>query len=319
MAALVSSVPPFLIEQPAAPVLPVLHKWIAVRPRFEQFHRNLMLTPLQTQDAQTKRAGVVNRLNRHYYGSSSETANSFMIGSWGKNTAIRPPRDVDLYFILPDAVYYRFQNYVWNRQSALLQEVKGVLSGTYPNTDMRGDGQVVLVRFDSYAVEVVPAFRLTTGHYWICDTNNGGSYKVTNPPAEASYIETVDAANNRNLRPLIQMLKAWQSYCSVPLKSFQLELLAAAFLQQSPYRQNSFFWFDWIIRDFFVYLCKAAHTSITIPGTSEMIFLGDEWQSRALTAYGRALKACDYEENNLVQYAGEEWQKIFGFQIPQTV
>jgi hypothetical protein len=237
----------------------------------------------------------------------------------GKNTAVRPPRDVDLYFVLPVEAYHRFQNYVGNRQSALLQEVKGVLSRTYPNTDMSGDGQVVLVRFDSYAVEVVPAILLQNGHYWICDTNDGGSYKETNPWAEATHIETIDAANNRNLRPLIRMLKAWQIYSSVPLKSFQIELLATAFIQQSPWREKDFFWFDWIIRDFFAYLYHAADTYLTIPGTSDRIFLGNEWQSRALTAYDRAVKACDYERDNLVLSGGEEWQKIFGLQIPRTV
>jgi hypothetical protein len=168
--------------------------WIGVRPRFEQFQRELALTSLQVDDGKTKCAGVVDCLNRHYHSVTSETDNSFFIGSWGKQTAIRPPRDVDIYFLLPSAVYHRFQNYVGNRQSALLQEVKNVLSITYPNTDMSGDGQVVLVRFGSYAVEVVTAFHLTNGNYWVCDTNNGGSYKETNPPAEAAYIERVDAA-----------------------------------------------------------------------------------------------------------------------------
>jgi len=112
-------------------------KWIAVRQRFEQFHRNLSLTTLQLQDGLTKRAGVVGCLNRHYYASASDTDNSIVIGSWGKSTAIRPPRDVDLYFLLPPKVYRRFQSHVWNPQSALLQEVKAVVSVTYPNTDTR--------------------------------------------------------------------------------------------------------------------------------------------------------------------------------------
>jgi hypothetical protein len=59
-------------------------------------------------------------------------------------------------------------------QSALLQEVKSVLTETYPNSDMSGDGQVVVVRFGTYNVEVVPAFALTNGRYWICHTNDGG-------------------------------------------------------------------------------------------------------------------------------------------------
>ncbi|MEO8009689.1 MAG: hypothetical protein ABI728_14370 [Betaproteobacteria bacterium] len=42
-------------------------KWIAVRQRFEQFHRSLSLTLLQQQDAYTKYAGVVGCLNRRFF------------------------------------------------------------------------------------------------------------------------------------------------------------------------------------------------------------------------------------------------------------
>jgi hypothetical protein len=313
-----------LLQQMALPDLriplqPTLPQWIAVRQRFEQLHRNLALTPNQQQDAVTKYTGVVSCLNRNYYGTSSSTDNSFMVGSWGKATAIRPPRDVDLYFVLPPAVYHRFEGNLWNRQSTLLQEVKTVLSRTYHDTDMSGDGQVVVVRFGSYAVEVVPAFLLQSGQYWICDTHNGGTYKQSDPWAEIQHIDAADQANNYNLRPLIRMLKAWQANCSVPIKSFQLELLAADFLGQSPWRFKDFFWFDWIIRDFFAYLYHRANLFVTVPGTNELIFLGDAWRSRAETAYYRAEKACGNEQNNLVITAGDEWQKIFGQQIPRTV
>lgn len=295
------------------------HQWIAVRPRFTQFNSELALTPLQRTDGLTKSGGVVGCLNRHYYRSDSRTDHSLLIGSWGKNTAGRPPRDVDLYFVLPVDVYHRFDGYIWNKQSALLQEVKGVLAETYPDTDMSGDGQVVLVNFGSYNVEVVPAFTLTNGNYWICDTGKGGRYKEANPKGEASHIEALDRATNRNLRPLIRMIKAWQDYCSVPIKSFQLELVAAEFLAQCPWRIYDYFWFDWISRDFFAYLYWKANTWITVPATDESIFLGDEWQSRAESAYSRAVKACDNERDNYVELAGEEWQKIFGQQIPRVI
>lgn len=177
-------------------------QWIGVRQRFEQFHRNIALTELQYQDGVTKRASVVACLNRSYYGTSSPSDNSFLVGSWWENTAIRPPRDVDLYFVLPISVYHRFQSYQWNRQSALLQEVKAALAATYPDTDMSGDGQVVVVRFRSYAVEVVPAFLLQSGQHWICDTHNGGSYKQTDLWAEIRHIDAVDQANGSNIRPL---------------------------------------------------------------------------------------------------------------------
>lgn len=302
----------------APSVTPAL-RWIGVRQRFEQFHRNLALTPLQQLDGYTKRASVVSCLNRAYYNSNSETENSFFIGSWGKNTAIRPPRDVDVYFLLPVAVYHRFHGYVWNRQSALLQEVKNSLAVAFHNTDMSGDGQVVVVNFSSYSVEVVPAFPLTTeGHYWICDTHNGGSYKETMPWAEVQHIETLDSTSANNLRPLIRMLKAWQAFCSVPIKSFQLELLAAEFIEQSPWRLKDWFYFDWIIRDFFAFLYHRANGTIFAPGTFEPIYLGNSWQSRTESAYHGAFKACAFEYDNRVVEAGDEWQKIFGTDVPRV-
>ncbi|MGB7282949.1 MAG: hypothetical protein WBE13_11865, partial [Candidatus Acidiferrum sp.] len=242
---------------------------------------------------------------------------------WYKNsgwsTAGRPPRDVDMYFVLPVHVYHRFQDHLWNRQSALLQEVKRILGVTYPETDMSADGQIVLVRFDSYNVEVVPAFALTNGRYWICETSGGGAYNEADPSAELAYIEAADNATNRNLRPLVRMLKAWQDNCSVPIKSFHLELVASEFLQQSPWRFYDYFWFDWITRDFFLYLYSKANTWLSVPGTFEPMQLASEWKSRAETAYGRAYKACQFEWENRVSDAGEEWQKIFGFQIPRML
>lgn len=297
-------------------VTPLL-KWIAVRQRFQQFQNNLGLTSAQTSDGLTKYRGVVDCLNRWYYNLSSESDHGFWIGSWGKRTAIRPPGDLDMYFVLPYEVYSRFSTNTGNIQSTLLQEVKYVLSRTYPRTDMRGDGQVIVVRFDSISVEVVPAFRLQNDRYWICATHNGGSWKETDPWAEVNAIKANDSANANNLRPIIMMLKAWKTWCSVPIKSFQIELLAASFLNQSAWRLKDYFYYDWIIRDFFAYLYHQANQYVFVPGTFEPIFLGNDWQSRAESAYYRAAKACEYEADNLVVSAGDEWQKIFGLQIPR--
>ena len=297
--------------------VPWAFQWVAVRQRFSQFHQNIELTLLQRVDGWTKLNGVLTCLNQHYYDLESGDANRLLIGSWGKDLAIRPPRDIDVYFLLPAVVYHRFQNRAGNRQSALLQEVRGVLLPTYPNTTIQADRHVIFVSFGSYAVEVVPAFLLTDRRYWICDSVGLGRYKVTNPQEEAQYLHQVDLACSGNLRPLIRMLKAWQNYCSVPIKSFHLELVAAEFLLQSPWRLRDYFWFDWITRDFFAYLYSKASASMAIPGLDERIYLGNEWQSRALMAWSRAVKACDFDQRNLVDAAGEEWQKIFGDDLPR--
>ncbi len=50
-------------------------------------------------------------------------------------------------FELPATMKSRYDNYVGNGQSALLQDVKNKIQNTYWNTDIGGDGQVAAVNF----------------------------------------------------------------------------------------------------------------------------------------------------------------------------
>ena len=114
------------------------------------------------------------------------------------------------------------------------------------------------------------------------------------------------------------MLKRWQEHCSVPLRSFVLELLAVDFLEGWEHAGKSTVYYDWMTRDFFRWLKdKWFLPGVTVPGTDEFIALsGEEWKSKAQSAYGRAVKACDYEQREMPYSAGEEWQKVFGDFIP---
>jgi len=288
---------------------------MTVGEKFSTFLGNLALTSTQRDDGVTKHTGVRSCLNGHYYGTSSGYSNSILVGSLGKDTQIRPPRDIDVLFELPASVYERYQQRPGNKQSQLLQEVKGVLGATYPSTTMRADGQVVVVPFASYAVEVVPAFKLTSGQYWICDTSNGGRYKPTAPEAEVAHLRQSDGGTKGNTRDLIRMSKCWQGHCSVPLKSFWIELIAIDFINTWAHKGNSTVYYDWMVRDLFGYLKGRARGYVFAPGTAEMMYLGDVWLSRAETAHGRAEKACKLEASSDAD-AGIEWQKIFGTYIP---
>jgi len=66
-------------------------------------------------------------------------------------------------FILPWEVYTRIERLIGNKQSQLLQEVKRTLLATFPNTDLAADGQVVAAPFQTYNVDIVPAFRFIRG------------------------------------------------------------------------------------------------------------------------------------------------------------
>jgi Second Messenger Oligonucleotide or Dinucleotide Synthetase domain len=294
-------------------------RWAYVRSRFERFLENLRITADQAEDGEKKRESVVGLLNRTYWDNPSATANHVLIGSWGKATRVRPPRDIDLLFLPPVDLLYEFDRRAGNKQSQLLQDVAEALRNSYPQTVIRGDGQVVLVGFNTYQIEVAPAFHCKEGGFLICDTNNGGRWKHVDPEGEIAALDAADRQHNGNVRKLTRIMKQWQRYCDVPIKSFQLEALVKEMLPTKSYGGEDEFWFDWLARDFLAHMIGRANGGFRMPGCAqEWIPLGNAWLSKTRTAYDRALKACTYEDDNYDLLAGIEWQTIFGTMIPAT-
>jgi len=289
---------------------------MSVAKRFTTFLINIRLSDVQIEAGKSRRESVVKAMNGNYWNSSSSTANSKFVGSWGKLTRVRPPRDVDVLFTLPKSAYDRFQGRTGNKQSQLLQEIKGVLAKSFPSTDLKGDGPVVKVPFTSYDVELVPAFELTGGGYWVCMTDGGGYYKKADYDAEHTTIKDSHEKSKEKTRELIRMMKRWQAYCTVPLKSFWIELLAVEFLSTWEHREKSREYYDFMVRDFLKFMEGKANGNVYAPGTYETMFLGNAWLSKATTARQRAEKACNNESDDPAT-AGDEWQKIFGTDIPK--
>ncbi|ONF47349.1 SMODS domain-containing nucleotidyltransferase [Methylobacterium radiotolerans] len=291
-------------------------QWQYVIRRFSRFLDNITITANQLADGTTKHQGVRSCLNSWYYGYASDEDNSLLIGSWGKETRVRPSRDVDILFLLPMSEYHRFQERSGNRQSQLLQEVKDVLGKTYSQTAMRGDGQVVVVPFNTTPIEVSPGFRMYDGSILGCDANGGGRYVTSTAEAEAADLGLSDRLYDGSTRHLARMFKQWQRHCNVPLKSFWIERLAVQFMSTYQHASQSFFYYDWFCRDFLEYIIRQANGSIIMPGTYDVIWIGDDWLSKARSAHANALRACEHERENSNILAGLYWQDIFGTMIP---
>ena len=133
--------------------------------RFAALLANIRPTGAQMEDARTKLDGVARTLHSNYYEDAFTGETARLIGSYGKGTAVRPPRDVDILFVLPNVLYQRYSDYESNGPSQLLQDVKDVLKDRYSTTDkIRGDAHVVVIPFSGgHNVELLPAWRTTNG------------------------------------------------------------------------------------------------------------------------------------------------------------
>lgn len=287
---------------------------MSVLAKFSSFLSNIQLTDKQIADAQTKHTGVRSTLEKAFYIPPYPTTTSILVGSYGKKTAVRPPTDVDILFIMPPEKKGYYRGYYGNGPSKLLQDVKSALSRTYPTTTMRGDGQVVVVSFaNSFGVEVLPVFSTAqTGLYDTPDTHGNGSWKTTNPDAERNHILDSNSDSKGNTVHLIKMMKIWKHVCNVPLSSLGIELLVVPFISQWKHKGQSTVYYDWMVRDFYEYMLTRVNGYEGIPGIAEWYRLGDAWKSKAESALSRAEKACSYESQMLDSLATDEWEKIFG-------
>lgn len=145
---------------------------------------------------------ITKAINREFWGIESETAHSFYVGSYGRGTAI-DTSDIDILMELPKNVYNQYDAHRGNGQSRLLQAVKDAVLDTFSRSDVRGDGQVVVVRFsDGIKFEILPAFKHYdylgnwTGTYDYPDSNMGGRWLSTNPKAEQDAMTQKNAESN---------------------------------------------------------------------------------------------------------------------------
>lgn len=147
---------------------------------------------------------ITKAVNTEFWNSSSETAHSRYVGSYGRGTAVNTS-DLDVLIELPNDEYEHFTSLTGNGPSRLLQAVKETILETYPNTDVKGDGQVVVVNFsDGMRFEILPAFQNLNwlgnwdGTYKYPDSHMGGNWLTTNPKSEQDAMKQKNSYSESN-------------------------------------------------------------------------------------------------------------------------
>lgn len=282
---------------------------------FSEFLGNLEIQ--NKEDISGKYSSITKALNKSFYDEDSETAKSLKVGSYGRETAVNGVSDLDLIFELPEETYKKYNAYETNGQSALLQDVKLAILKTYSTTDVRGDGQVVVVSFTNYVVEVCPAFIQDDGTYKYPDSNNGGKWKITNPSPEIAEINNFNIATNGNLNNLAKMARAWKNKCGVKIGGLLIDTLCYEFLKSKTNHQTTTFDnYDILILDFFKFLKEyETHREYWFaPGSNQKVYKKQSnFISKAKKAYNSVAEAIERKDNDTV-YA--IWKKVFGYPFP---
>jgi hypothetical protein len=287
---------------------------------FSGFCGELQVTDGGTISLRYKR--ITQRLNTDFWETTSDTSHSYYVGSYGRNTAVRGFSDLDMVMELPSSVYTKYNGYLLNGQSALLQALKSSIEKTYPNSvSLRADGQVIIVPFtDDLTFEVMPVFVNTAGSYTFPDANDGGKWRTTNPRPEISAIKARNDECNGNLVPLCRMARAWKAKWEVPIGGLLVDTLAYQFIENWEYRQKSYLYYDWMCRDFFKWMAdqNSEQEYWKAPGSGQSVKGKGLFQYKAKRCYNIALEAIAHETATIKQEwsAKQKWRDIFGTSFP---
>lgn len=282
---------------------------------FLVFKTNLEITDLQQSTVSTRQTNV-----RSIAESGLTVSDSFLTGSYSRQTMIAPLKEADIdIFIVLDPQYFHHYNGQNGGQAGLLDLIKRTLRQTYTRTpDISRNGQAVTIRFEDFVVDVVPGFSRNGGGYLIPNSITG-SWLSTDPKKHVELISNANTAHNGDFIPLVKMLKAWNKSNGGYFRSFHLEVLAFYILQNvtiSDFPSGARYVFD------------KAREYVTKKNLDPAGYGDDvgnyintpdkirEAVDKFRLAYDRAGRAEEYANRGQVREAIEMWSRVFGDYFP---
>lgn len=205
---------------------------------FKVFCNDIQLDNLD--DMESTAGEIAKKLNAHYYDAKQDSSSHmYIVGSVGRGTAIKGSSDLDLLFDLPIETYKKFDNYESNGQSALIQEVKDVIIERYPNTKVRGDGQVVVIEFLKYIVELVPGFKQSDDRFKYPDTHDGGSWKYTDPIPEQEECKNANNESDGVYFDFCHVIRNWKNCIGFEFGGLLIDTLIYNHFKENDYYSSS--------------------------------------------------------------------------------
>src|ERR1700680_4252183 len=84
---------------------------------FQKFRDNYNITSPLISSISYRYKRITKQLNTDFWTTDSDTAHSLYVGSYGRDTAAKGVSDLDVAFILPNAVYHQYNKHEGNGQS----------------------------------------------------------------------------------------------------------------------------------------------------------------------------------------------------------
>ncbi len=289
---------------------------MTIEETFESFFNNLIVD--NEDDIFKKIKRIVKTLNKELYNIENETDHSYIIGSFGRDTAIKGVSDLDVIFALPEDLYYTYNAYTSNGQSALLQKIRSIIQTTYSQTDVRGDGQVIVIQFSGFTVELCPAFLEDDNTFTYPDSNDGGYWKTTKPLQENIAVQELNILSAETYVKLCRFVRSWKNKFGLKIGGLLIDTWCYDFLTlHTQFYQSGYAHFPEIIKDYFNYMSNfsADRRYWYSPGSKQKVHKKiniNKKVKKSLEIASEAFESIDINEKC------QKYRALFGKAFPYT-
>lgn len=185
-----------------------------------------------------------------------KVADSYLSGSYPRDTAIRPLDDVDIIFMIdPDAWPKNGFGFLFSEHpdpEAVLKTFANAIRYRYEGSSLRIQNRSVRLRLNHLNIDVVPAIEKgkTSGHILIPDREQE-DWIVTAPKRHSEIASAINQQQEGRFKPLVKLLKFWNVNLpsTAHIKSFAIETIACRIFQKirlSTVEEGLLLFFDFI-------------------------------------------------------------------------
>ncbi len=163
--------------------------------------------------------------------------NTFLSGSYVRETAIQPLDDVDVIVEVDPSHWDCGLFSSLPPPEKLLDSFAGAIRRRYPTSSVFRQRRSVCLKLDHVAIDVVPAVTEASSNFLRIPDRDAGEWITTSPQAHATIASRVNEQRYGMFKPVVKLAKYWNGNLpnSARLKSFTIETIATRIFSVVPF------------------------------------------------------------------------------------
>lgn len=152
----------------------------------------------------------------------------YLSGSYARHTAIAPLDDVDIIFMIDPTEWKRPLFSDWPEPARVLQTFARAIRSRYDQSRVETQWRSIGLKMHHLDIDVVPAIATEREDYLLIPDRKKDEWILTAPKVHAALATAVNDARHGLFKPLVKVLKGWNSQLpeGAKLKSFTIETIA---------------------------------------------------------------------------------------------